>query len=109
VLPLSIVGGVGLKISARIGYSQIWLHKIQLGQSWLQAPLQEGVDDQLPTVDCGSTVFVLMRDGVFDRDHLGDYFIAGLEARRGNSIFVNAFLATHNHLIDYRSPSNGLP
>jgi hypothetical protein len=45
VLPLSIVGGVGLKISARIGYSQIWLHKIQLGQSWLQAPLQEGVED----------------------------------------------------------------
>jgi hypothetical protein len=53
VLPLSIVGGVGLKISARIGYSQIWLHKIQLGQSWLQA--QEGVEDQSPTVDCGST------------------------------------------------------
>jgi hypothetical protein len=41
VLPLSIVGGIGLKISARIGYSQIWLHKTQVGQDWVQAPLQD--------------------------------------------------------------------
>jgi hypothetical protein len=56
VLPLSIVGEIVLKLSTRIGYRQIWPHKIQLGQNWLQAPLQEGVEDQSTTVDCGSTL-----------------------------------------------------
>jgi hypothetical protein len=55
VLPLSIVGEIVLKLSTRTGYSHIWPHKIQLGQNWLQAPLQEGVEDQSTTVDCGST------------------------------------------------------
>ena len=55
VLPLSIVGEISLKLSTRIGYSQIWPHKIPLGQNWLQVPLQEGFEDQSPTVDCVST------------------------------------------------------
>ena len=55
VLPLSIVGEIGLRLSTRIGYSQIWPHKIPLGQNGLQVTLQEGVEDQSPTVDCVST------------------------------------------------------
>ena len=46
MLPLSIVGEIVLKLSTRTGHTQIWPHKIQLGQNWLQALLQEGVEHQ---------------------------------------------------------------
>ena len=69
---LSTVGEIVLRLSTRTGYSQIWPHKIQLGQNWLQAPLQEGVEDQSTTVDCGSTAAMYNADDGSGGDRAAD-------------------------------------
>jgi len=38
-----------------VGYSQIWLQQFYVAQNREQVLWQKGVEDESPTVDCGST------------------------------------------------------